>query len=383
MTCPHCKESAAFKGYRPKSPLSLLGTICIARGYYHCDHCHRGHFPWDEILRLSPQGLTPGAQEVVALGGTQEAFGKAAERTLRKMAGIRLSESTVQRTTEAAGERLARQLHEGQVFGPKTVWKWHRDASGKTCAYLSADSTGVMMQGPGGAKTEGRMASVGMIYNPQPRQPDEEALSKPCDGVRYLAGHYTLDELGLQMRRQAAHVGVGDAERWIAMTDGANGLEEWVDVNFPLAVKILDFRHASEYLADFAKKYRKGEEAEGLLAAWCHRMKHEGGAAILQELEALDLRKMTQEARAEHARATQYIRNNVARMNYPEYLRQGWQIATGAVESACKTVVNQRLCLGGMRWCEGGSDAVCHLRALYRSDPDQWDAFWGHYAMAT
>jgi hypothetical protein len=382
MTCLHCKESAGFKGYRPKSPVSLLGTLRIWRGYYHCEHCHHGHFPWDEILRLSPQGLTPGAQEVVALGGTQEAFGKAAEWTLQKMAGIRLSESTVQRTTEAAGERLAQQLQEGKVFGSKTVWDWHRDASGKTCAYLSVDATGIMMQGPGAAKTEGRMASVGMIYNPQPRQPEDEELSKPCDGVRYLAGLYTLDELGLQMRRQAAHVGVGAAERWIALTDGGNGLEDWIEVNFPLAVKILDFRHASEYLADFAKKYRPGEEAEGLLATWCHRMKHEGGSAILQELEALNLRKMTKEARAEHARAANYIRNNVARMNYPEYLRQGWQIATGAVESACKTVVNQRLCLGGMRWGEGGSDAVCHLRALYRSDPDQWDAFWGYYAMA-
>jgi hypothetical protein len=238
-----------------------------------------------------------------------------------------------------------------------------------------------MLQGPEGAKTEGRMASVGMIYNPQPRQPEDEELSKPCDGVRYLAGHYTLAELGLQMRRQAAHVGVGAAERWIALSDGGNGLENWIDVNFPLAVKILDFRHASEYLADFAKTYRKGEEAEALLTSWCHLMKHEGGAAILKELQGLDLRKMTKEARAEHHRATNYISNNLKRMNYPEYLRQGWQIATGAVESACKTVVNQRLCLGGMRWGESGSDAVCHLRALYRSDPDQWDAFWG-YAMA-
>jgi hypothetical protein len=25
---------------------------------------------------------------------------------------------------------------------------------------------------------------------------------------------------------------------------------------------------------------------------------------------------------------------------------------------------------------EENSDAVCHLRALYRSDPDQWDGFW-------
>ena len=75
-----------------------------------------------------------------------------------------------------------------------------------------------------------------------------------------------------------------------------------------------------------------------------------------------------------------YIGNNLDRMNYPEYLRNGWQIATGAVESACKTVVNQRLCLGGMRWGEEGSDAVAHLRALYRSDPDQWEAFWNQAA---
>jgi hypothetical protein len=50
------------------------------------------------------------------------------------------------------------------------------------------------------------------------------------------------------------------------------------------------------------------------------------------------------------------------------------------VESACKTVVNQRLCLGGMRWGEEGSDAVAHLRALYRSDPDQWDGYWSNAA---
>jgi hypothetical protein len=292
-----------------------------------------------------------------------------------------LSESTVQRTTEAAGERLAEQRAAGKWFGPATVWPWHKDATGQSCAYVSIDATGVMMQGPEAAEAEGRMAYVAMIYNPQPRQPAEEALAKPCDGVRYLAGHYTLEELGQQMRRQGAQVGMDTAERWIALTDGGNGLEHWIDVYFPRAKKILDFRHAATYLADFAKQYRKGEEAAQLLTTWCHQMKHEGGAAILKELEALDRRTMTKAARAEHARATNYIRNNVSRMNYPEYLRQGWQIASGAVESACKTVVNQRLCLGGMRWCEPGSNAVCHLRALYRSDPDQWDAFWG-YAMA-
>ena len=63
-------------------------------------------------------------------------------------------------------------------------------------------------------------------------------------------------------------------------------------------------------------------------------------------------------------------------MEYPEYLAKGWYIGSGAIESACKTVDGQRLKLAGMRWGEAGSHAVCHLRALYRSEKGQWDVFW-------
>jgi hypothetical protein len=381
MTCAQCKEAAGFKEYRAKHVLSLLGEMRIYRGYYHCKHCGHGHFPWDDILRLSERSLTPGAEEIVALGGSLDAFGKVAEWLLRKMSGLRLSESTVQRTTESAGQRLGQQLEEGKVFGPQEVWDWHQDLNGQTCAYLSVDSTGVMMQGPEGAKAEGRMAYVGMIFNPQPRQADDERLSRPCDGVRYLAGHYTLEELGEQMRRQAAHVGMGQAERWIALTDAGSGLEHWIDVYFPLAIKIVDFHHASDYLVALAKALRRGADGEALAEEWCHRLKHEGGSVLLQELQGMDPRKLSKVARQEYDKTLTYFRNHAKRMNYPEYLRNGWHIASGGVESACKTVVNQRLCLGGMRWGEGGSDNVCHLRALYRSSSDQWEAFWC-YAMA-
>lgn len=331
-------------------------------------------------MRLSPRRLTPAAQEVTALAGVQESFGKAAGRTLQKLAGLRLSESTVERTTEAAGQRLGERLRQGAVFGAKRAWAWNRDAAGRTCAYVSLDATGILMQGPEGAKVEGRMVYVGMIYNPQPRDPEEESLSKPCDGARYLAGLYGLDELGLQMRRQGAQVGMDAADVWIALTDGGNGLEGFIDGNFPRAVKVLDFQHGATHLATFAKQFRPGA-SEKLLAAWCHTLKHAGGAVMIRVLERLDRKKMTEEVREGHEDVLGYLHKNAGRMDYPTYLRNGWQIASGAVESACKTVVNQRLCLGGMRWGEEGSDAVAHLRALYRSDPDQWDAFWG-YAMA-
>ena len=38
--------------------------------------------------------------------------------------------------------------------------------------------------------------------------------------------------------------------------------------------------------------------------------------------------------------------------------------------------MNARLKGTGMRWGEPGADAVCHLRALFRSEKSQWEAFW-------
>ena len=302
------------------------------------------------------------------MAGVQESFGKAADRTLPKLAGLRLCESTVERTTEEAGARLGARLAEGAVFGLKAAWEWNRDATGRTCAYVSLDATGILMQGPDGAKADGRMVTVGMIYNPRPRAADDEALSRPCDGARYLAGLYSLEELGLQMRWQGAQVGMDAAEQWIALSDAGNGLEGFIDVNFPRAEKILDFQHGATHLAAFAKPFRP-DTSEKLLAAWCHTLKHAGGAVMIRVLERLDRKKMAEEVRSGHDGLLNYLRKNVDRMDYPRYLRNGWQIGSGAVESACKTVVNQRLCLGGMRWGEGGSDAVAHLAGVVPQRP--------------
>ena len=86
--------------------------------------------------------------------------------------------------------------------------------------------------------------------------------------------------------------------------------------------------------------------------------------------------RQSQGLRQQWARTEEYFSNNVHRMEYPEYLAQGWQIGSGVVESACKTVVGQRLKGAGKRWGEDGAHALCHVRALYRSEKGQWQAFW-------
>jgi hypothetical protein len=362
--------------YRQKTVVSLLGDIHISRGYYHCEHCHQGHFPWDKTLRLSTERLTPAAAEVITLSGIKESFGKVADRSLYKLTGLRQSESTVERVTEAAGERLDALLEQGVVFGKAQPWKWNHDRSGQTCAYVSADATGIMMQGPDAAKADGRMVNVGMIFNPQPRALDDDHIAKPCDGVRYQAGLCSLNELGDRLRRQAAQVGMDTVDQWIALSDAGNGLEHFFDVYFPRAIKIVDFRHATEHLTPLAKLLQPDKNGEQLLGSWCHQLKHEGGARLLAVLEKLDRDRMDEETRIEHEAALTYFRNHSPRMKYPEYLKHGWQIGTGAVESACKIVINQRLNMGGMRWGEEGGHALANLRALFCSDVDQWDAFW-------
>lgn len=347
--------------------------MCFA--YYHCSSCGEGHQPWCRTLGLGKRPLTRAAEEVSSLAGVLGSFADGSERVLRKMAGLRLSESTVERTTEAAGERIAARLNEGMSLGPPKEWSWQRDAMGRRCAYVSLDATGVRQQGPGGSRTEGRMAYVGMVYN---ARSEHDSTRPPPRQVRYLSGFYDLQTLGRQLHREALEVGWADAEQQIALSDGGNGLEDFFHTFFPKAECILDFWHAKEHLVELAQAFYPTDEPtrEPWTADACHRLKHEGGPATRVWLESLDLSSASADVREVHRRQVQYFCNHEHRMDYPRYVRNGWQIGSGPVESACKTVVGNRLKGGGMRWGESGADAVCHLRALYLSEPSCWDAFW-------
>lgn len=381
MTCPHCKNDARCKGFRPRTVIGLLGAMRLTRHYYCCEDCHRGTFPWDGLLGLRDHDLTPAADEVVSLAGLLASFAEAAEKTLPRMSGLRVSESTVERATEAAGKRLADALADGQTFGKPENWAWHKDAENKTVAYVLADSTGVGMQGPHGAEADGRMANVTVIANPVPeersRWADSSRQKPPEWQARYLAAMRPWAEIGETVRRQGGQVGMNQADRWVALADGANGLDDFLKKNFPrVEVVILDFYHPTEYLGRLAKALHPGNETASAawLGQWCHRLKHEGGQAVLDGLRALDVRGSA--TRACWEEVVTYFSNQVERMDYPAYQAKGWYIGSGVVESACKRVVGQRLKGGGMRWGAEGADAVCHLRALYLSDKGQWDAFW-------
>ena len=382
MTCPHCREDARCKGFRRRGALTLLGAVHFRRHYYHCRHCGRGSCPLDAALGLGGADLSPAADEVVCLAGVQASFADTAQKVLTRLSGLRLSESSVERATEAAGRRVAQARAAGRTFGPTRPWRWHKDAFGKTVAYVSVDATGVGIQGPGATARQGRMAYVGMIDNPVPEDRDrwaEPLGARPAWQARYVAQVRPLAELAEPLRRQAGQVGINQADRWVALSDGGSGLEDFLRENFPLVeAVILDFYHATEYLADLGKALHPGQdgEAEAWLKAWCTRLKAEGGVAVLAALRELELQGRPAAVRAVYREVVTYFENQSHRMDYPVYQAKGWQIGSGPVESACKTVVGQRLKGGGMRWGEDGANELCHLRALFRSETGQWQAFW-------
>lgn len=330
---------------------------------------------------MTAQRLSPAVERLATLcGAVADSFEKGTE-LLAETAGIVLGESTVQRTTEATGTRLAEHLQKGRTFGGKGAWDWFRDACGRTVGYIEIDATGVRQQGPHGEAADGRMAYVGMIANPLPdRERVFEGLPKPGVSMkaRYVSGLYPLAEMGPLLRRQGAQVGLDRAQVWVALTDGGAGLEDFVRENFPrVEAVILDFYHAAEYLAKLATALHPHDEAAALdqTKAWSRLLRDEGGHAMIGVLEEWEWssRKGLPAVRAE---VLGYFGNQVHRMDYPTYEANGWYIGSGAVESACKTVVGQRLKGSGMRWSEPGSHALCHVRALYRSEHSQWTDFW-------
>ena len=179
-----------------------MGPVRYHRAYYLCRVCGEGLFPFDRDAGMTARDLTPALERVATLAGAvADSFEKGAE-LLQEMAGARLSEATVERTTEDAGRRLADAVAAGVTFGPKADWAWHKDYDGERCAYVELDATGVRQQAAGGGPAEGRMAYVGMVCNPCPEWPWPDEKPGPMR-ARYLSGLYPLEDFAPLLRAPA------------------------------------------------------------------------------------------------------------------------------------------------------------------------------------
>jgi hypothetical protein len=249
---------------------------------------------------------------------------------------------------------------------------------------------------PGKKRTRKRMGMVASVYGvePHPRE--------PSDIVRQLRPVQSVDERRKRPRpvnkRVWASVTASGSEvieqafaealqrdpeqkrRWIVLVDGdKKQLRAAHETARELGVEItivLDVIHVLEYLWEAAYCFHRpaSKEAE----QWVTKRL----TMLLQGVDASTVAAgMTRSAtlqgiakRKAVDKCAKYLRDNREYLDYASALREGYPIATGVVEGACRFLVRQRLDIAGARWGLEGAEAVLRLRALKASG--DFDAYW-------
>jgi hypothetical protein len=78
-------------------------------------------------------------------------------------------------------------------------------------------------------------------------------------------------------------------------------------------------------------------------------------------------RNLSKDQRAPIDTCARYLLNNRRYLRYDEYLKQGFPIATGVIEGACRHLINDRMDITGARWGLSTAEAVLRLRSLNSS----------------
>ncbi len=153
----------------------------------------------------------------------------------------------------------------------------------------------------------------------------------------------------------------------VIVGDGA----EWIwnrATMFVRRCEILDFWHALEHAWGVARLLY-GEESQGA-GRWVHQIAEDLRAGKVQDVIARlkRMRPKTPELRESLQSLIAYYSEHAGRMRYDEYLRLGYGIGSGMVESAHKQVVHARFRQAGMRWSEAGARRLLALRLLLLND---------------
>jgi hypothetical protein len=166
------------------------------------------------------------------------------------------------------------------------------------------------------------------------------------------------------------------AAKYVGVADGAKSNWEFLEQH--TEYQILDFYHATEYLADASYAlYKKESDRRQWLNDACHQLKHDKNAAndLLKQLTDKQFNKLNKNLASKLKAAITYFTNQKHRMNYYEHMQQNLPIGSGVTEAACKVLVKQRLCHSGMKWKNQGASIVLSLRSLIKTDC-RWEQFW-------
>ncbi len=324
----------------------------------------RGFFPLDDELQLLAGHYTPSVYEDMTRLATWMPFARAVKEVgyFRHMS---VTEATVRRQTEAAGAAYV-------AVQEQAVERLERDAppapQGPAQQFLSVDGAFVPLVG--GEWAEVKTLALGEVEAPKQVKGETVIQTRALSYFSRLTDSTTFQRLALVETHRR---GVETAGAVGAVTDGAEWCQSFVDFHRSDAVRILDFPHAGEHLAQIGQAVFG--EGTPTTDAWftqqLHQLKHAGPTAVLAEVHQL------LEAHADLTALPEpvaYLSKRETQMQYPAFQAAGWPIGDGAVESGNKLVVEARLKGSGMHWARPHVDPLLALRNLACND--RWEEGW-------
>jgi hypothetical protein len=313
---------------------------------------------------LVPGGLTPWlAEGLVRLGATAP-FAEAC-RLLAHFTGTTVAEATARRLTEAAGAAWVQlELETSTRQGAERDRAAPDPAGAGDVQQLSVD--GVLVPTVGDGWREAKLVTIGDVVG-------GAAAEVRTTNLSYFARMTDHETFGRQALGELDRRGTFGVATVVAVADGAEWIQGVVDLHRPDAVRVLDFAHAVGYPA------RAAQEATGVgtaaasewLATWAHELRHGDPERVLAALAALP----AGEARDDAGR---YLGARRDQIRYAEFAAAGFPLGSGCAESGAKTVVQARLCGGGMRWAPAHVDPMLGLRTVLGGG--RWEEAWPRIA---
>jgi len=133
-------------------------------------------------------------------------------------------------------------------------------------------------------------------------------------------------------------------------------------------VEVLDFLHVTPRLWA-AAKLLYGDKSKEVVPFVRHRATQvlEGKVeTVLRTMRRVAKERGLSSAKKKAlGRICSYLHKNRHRMRYDEYLRQGYPIASGVIEGACRHLIKDRMERAGMHWTLTGAQAMLDLRSVW------------------
>ena len=353
-----------YKGRVSVQVDSMFGSFALRRAYYYHEGKQEGHYPADAALGLET-GHTPALTRLMCLEGADEGSYQKAEQHLEQTGGIHTSARQIQRMVQRVG--AAAQTWQERPAQP--------GGSAVPIMYVSADGTGVPMRkeelaGRGGKQPDGsaktRLAYLGCVFT-QHKTDEKGSPVRDYESTTYVSSFSSIDEFGPCLRQDALRRGLALASQVVLLIDGAEGLANMGRLCFAGATQIVDFYHALEHAGKVLLALLGSKEHpqyKTRLRRWAKRLLNDKVEQLIAQIR--DECAGTPQAEAVEKEMGYFI-NNIARMQYGTFRRQGFFIGSGVIEAGCKTVVGARCKQSGMFWGEPGAENVLALRCIHSS----------------